>query len=76
MWAMRTTYQMGMEIPPLKGALLRRDDVSRVLTTLENLEDLEISGNLLILKNSRKTRGIKNFLREFIRCLLLFHDTV
>jgi len=58
-WAMRTTYQMGMEIPPLKGALLRRDDVSRVLTTLENLEDLEISGNLLILKTHGKLRELK-----------------
>ena len=30
----------------------------RVLTTLENLENMEISGNLLILENSGKTQGI------------------
>jgi len=29
-----------------------------VLTTLENLENLEISGNLLILENSLKTHVI------------------
>jgi len=30
----------------------------RVLTTLENLENMEISGNFLILENSGKTQGI------------------
>jgi len=30
----------------------------RVLTTLENMENMEISGNLLILENSGKTQGI------------------
>ena len=34
----------------------------RVLTTLENLE---ISGNLLILENSGKTQGISNILWKF-----------
>jgi len=38
---------------------------SRVLTTLENLE---ISGNLLILEKSGKTQGIYSLLREFIMC--------
>jgi len=32
--------------------------IYRVLTTLENVENLEISGNLLILENSPKTQGI------------------
>ena len=31
---------------------------NRVLTTLENMENMEISGNLLILENSGKTQGI------------------
>ena len=35
--------------------LLLGDDLPRVLTTLENME---ISGNLLILENSGKTQGI------------------
>jgi len=30
----------------------------RVLTTLENMENMEISGNLLILENTGKTQGI------------------
>ena len=30
----------------------------RVLTTLENMENMETSGNLLILENSGKTQGI------------------
>jgi len=32
--------------------------IYRMLTTLENVENLEISGNLLILENSPKTQGI------------------
>jgi len=30
----------------------------RVLTSLENLEDLEMSGNFVILENSGKSQGI------------------
>ena len=33
-------------------------DADRVSTTMENLENLEISGNLLFLENSGKTQGI------------------
>jgi len=47
------------------GRVTDRTD-GRVLTTLEYLENMEISGNLLILENSGKTPGIKNLLREFI----------
>jgi len=39
--------------------------VNRVLTSLENLENLEISGNFVTLENSGKTQGILNVLREF-----------
>ena len=45
----------------------------RVLTTLENLE---ISGNLLIPENSGNTHGIKNLLREFTRCYWLLYDSI
>ena len=38
----------------------------RVLTSLENLDNLEISGNFVTLENSGKTQGIWNVLREFL----------
>jgi len=38
----------------------------RVLTSLENLENLEISGNFVNLENSGKTQRIWNVLREFL----------
>ena len=46
---------------------LQNRTVDRVLTAVENLEN---SGNLLILENSGKTQGNLKILREFlyIRC--------
>ena len=55
-----------------KSSLLKRvHDYSMVITTLENMENMKISGNLLILQNSGKTCGISNLLREFIICYIM-----
>jgi len=44
-----------------------------VLTTLENLE---ISGNLLILENSGKTRNLKYTEGILVYQMLFFHDVI
>ena len=52
--------------------------LGRVLTTLENLENMEISGNLLILENSGKTQGIYMILSlgHRVVCIIVSNNIV